>query len=108
MSKWIKINNDTNNDIEKFKFNEIGEYINGKLLKYAENKKYKDNYYIILENDNNKFIINCTTDLNNKLKKELEDGTISIGSILCIKFVDTIPVKSKKPLNVFDVFVKSE
>ena len=111
MTKWTRFeskNNDSNK-LKRFKFDEFSS-INGYFKCYKQNSKYKTTWFVILENDEGNWIINCPTHLK-KLMDDLmssEDTLLCEGDKILIKYCEDKYVGKPKPMKVFEVYTAQE
>ncbi len=92
-----------------FKFNNIGDKIQGKFVKYAENKRFKNVYYLILNNNEGSFIISCPKNLQWKMQQLVDNNKVDNDTTLIIEYVENQQVaKYSNPKKIFNIYKVEE
>ncbi len=89
-----------------FKFESIGQEVFGKFKVFQEKKKYHGKYFLILEKENNDVLVNCSTDLVNKMQYLLDNDLISKGTCILIRYIADKDTKFRSALKVFEVCLR--
>lgn len=105
---WKKLEfNNNSSELKQFKFEEVDDCIQGEFILFKENGRYKSNYFIILENNNGRWIINCSADLQRQFLQYTEKEMINEHDTVLIRYTGNKHIPGKpKSMKMFSVFIK--
>lgn len=108
MVKWTEFipeKSKKTDELKRFVFTEKEMSIKGHYKCFKENSRFPGNYFIILENDDGRFIINCPTNLKSQMLELTSESLLCEGDLILIRYyADKYMGKGKKPMKVFKIF----